>query len=364
MPSAWPCANGTSGYHEAHGLHNSFFRPPVNEAASRFPMPPRRETAEGRPRRIGVELELGGIEIDTLSALVAEELGGEVRRETRYEHEVAGDPCGPWKIELDFEYLKKKGREDEQTPEEDRDLLDEAAEGVLRLGASQIVPLEVVSPPLTMDRLPQVNALVARLRDAGALGTAAGLAYAFGLQLNPELPDLEARTITAYLQAFLCLYDWLAKRSSVDPTRKLTRFAAPFPASYVRRVVDPGYEPGLETLMDDYLADNATRNRPLDLLPLFLHLDKERLRRVVEDPRVKPRPALHYRLPNCEIDRPGWGVHEAWAGWLQVEYLVSDPARLASLRRRYADYLDSAIKPLRDDWAEEVRPWLVTTGDH
>lgn len=346
-----------------HGLPSASSRRAVNEAAHKLALPPCTRRADGELRRVGVELELGGMDIEALSALVADEIGGEVRRETRYEHEVSGDPAGPWKIELDFEFLKKMGREAEAAGEGERDLLEEAAESVLRIGAHQVVPLEVVSPPLPLDRLGEMEALIDRLREAGALGTGAGLAYAFGLQLNPEMPDLEARTISGYLQAFLCLYDWLAKKSTVDSTRRLTRFAAPFPRDYVRKVVDPDYAPSLETLMDDYLEDNPTRNRPLDLLPLFLHLDEDRVRAVVEDPRVKPRPALHYRLPNCEIDRPGWGLHEPWNDWLQVERLAADEGRLAGLRRRYAEYLDRAIGQLFEDWAKEVGPWLVAPED-
>ena len=335
----------------------------MNEASRKLILPPRSRRADGELRRVGVELELGGMDIEPLSALVGEVIGGEISRATRYEHEVSGDPAGAWKIELDFELLKEMGREAEAAGEGERDLLDKAAENVLRKGANQVVPLEVVSPPLPLDRLAEVEVLIDRLREEGALGTGAGLTYAFGLQLNPEMPDLEARTISAYLQAFLCLYEWLLKKSTVDSTRRLTRFAAPFPGAYVRQVVDPAYRPSLETLIDDYLKANPTRNRPLDLLPLFLHLDEDRVRAVVEDPRVKPRPALHYRLPNCEVDRPGWGLHEPWNDWLQVECLAADEDRLAAMRRKYAEHLDKTIGQFFEDWAEEVGSWLVTPQD-
>jgi hypothetical protein len=33
--------------------------------------------------------------------------------------------------------------------------------------------------------------------------------------------------------------------------------------------------PDLDTLIDDYLEYNPTRNRALDFLPLFLHLDED-----------------------------------------------------------------------------------------
>ena len=225
---------------------------------------------------------------------------------------------------------------------------------MLRKGAEAIVPVEVVSPPLPMARLHDIQVLIARLRTAGAKGSGAGLTYAFGMQFNPELPSLEAKAIAAYLKAFFCLYDWLAQRSNVDLTRRLTGFSAAFPDKYVRKVVDPDYRPEQAALIDDYLADNPSRNRALDMLPLFLHLDKARLRAVVDDPRVKPRPTLHYRLPNCEIDRPDWGVHLAWQDWLEVEKLACDRARLDALCGTYSAWLDEPVSHLLENWADEV----------
>lgn len=316
-------------------------------------MPPAMSTAEGKPRRIGVELEMIDLSVDEVSRIVAELLNGEIVQDTRYEHLIKGDDAGDWGVELDYEYLKELGR---QQPDDDQLLamLGEFAEGVLRAGAETIVPVEVVSPPLPLERLADVQALIGALRNAGAKGSGAGISYAFGMQFNPELPALDAETVARYLKAFFCLYDWLLDRSDVDLTRRLTGFSAAFPGSYVRKVVDPAYWPRLDDLIDDYLDDNPTRNRALDMLPLFLHLDKERLRAVVDDPRVKPRPTLHYRLPNCEIDDPDWGVHLAWHDWLQVERLASDEAMLEDICTAYSTWLDSPLNRLIENWAEQA----------
>lgn len=298
-----------------------------------------------------------GLEVAQVSGLVAAQTGGSVDERSRYEHVVAGDPAGEWKVELDYAYLKKKGREDTNG---DNGLarLNEAAENIVRAGAELIVPVEVVTPPLPLPRLAEVESLISRLRDAGARGTEAGVAYAFGIQFNPELPALDAGTITRYLQAFFCLFDWLAQQSQVDPTRKLTRYTADFPSSYVRKVIDPDYRPALEALIDDYLDENPTRNRALDMLPLFMYLDEDRLRAVVSDERVKPRPTLHYRLPNCEIDREDWGVHVPWGDWLQVEYLAADDKKLRFVCERYAEVLDRLLPRMFTNWVDEVEQWL------
>jgi hypothetical protein len=317
------------------------------------PLPAAQTSANGRPRRIGVELELIGLTVSDVSRIVAAHLNGEVRADTLYEHFVTGDDAGEWGVELDYAHLKELGRE--QAVDADiLALINEVAEGVLRAGAEAIVPVEIVSPPLPMRRLTDVQALIARLRKAGAKGSGAGVTYAFGMQFNPELPDLEAATISRYLKAFFCLYDWLAARSKVDLTRRLTGFSAAFPERYVRQVVDTEYWPEQATLIDDYLAENPTRNRALDMLPLFMHLDEKRLRSVVDDPRVKPRPTLHYRLPNCEIDREDWGIHQAWGDWLVVESLANDRDRLGRLCNDYTSYLDKPLNRLFENWLDQV----------
>lgn len=320
-------------------------------------MPPRTRTGDGALRRIGVEIEMIGLSVEDVSRIVAEEIGGNLEVKSRYEHLLHGDEAGDWGIELDYAYLKERGREDE-AEDELKAMLDEAAESVLRVGAEAVVPVEIVSPPLPLERLPDIQKLIVALRKAGAKGSGAGLAYAFGMQFNPELPGLDARTITSYLKAFFCLFDWLVRRSEVDMTRRLSGYSASFPGKYIRKVVDPRYWPQQDDLIDDYLADNPTRNRALDMLPLFLYLDKPRLRAVVEDPRVKPRPTLHYRLPNSEIDRQDWGVHIAWNDWLKVEQLACDADRLGDTCKAYVSWLDKPLTRLIEDWADEVEGML------
>jgi hypothetical protein len=321
-----------------------------------LPLPPVTHRADGEIRRVGVEIEFTGLTLDNTAALLAMALAGDISAPGRYER-VVSTRDGDWQVERDFALLKTLGRR----PRDGTELADAAgdiAEDVLRPVARRLAPLEVVSPPLPLDRLDGVNAVIARLREAGARGTGDELAYAFGLQLNPELPATDAATVRRYLKAFLCVEDWLRERARVDFTRRLTFFADPFPKSYTRHVVDPDYAPDLDQLIDDYLASNPTRNRALDLLPLFLHLDPERVRAVVADNRVKPRPTLHYRLPNSEIDQPGWDLTQAWADWLVVERLAAAPELLGELGRMYADFLAEPLERLVGDWSKSTAAWL------
>ena len=327
-----------------------------------YPMPPHTHGKDGKQRRIGVELEMNGLSLDRLAELAADFLDCRIEHSSRYERTLVGDPAGDWVVELDFALLKQLGREQRDNNQLSDELMS-SAEAVLAWLSEALVPLELVSPPLPLERLPQVDQLIERLRVAGAKGTSDQLTNAFGMQLNPEVADSSAASLLAHLQAFLCLHDWLRQRCDIDLTRRLTSYVDPFPAEYLQRVLDDNYQPDLPTLIDDYLQYNPTRNRALDMLPLFRHLDEQRVTRAIDDSRIKARPTFHYRLPDCRIDQPGWGVRDAWEDWLQVERLAAQPQRLAACRRACLEHLDGGLMRLLDDWPAQVeQQWLTGSG--
>ncbi|MBN7795998.1 amidoligase family protein [Parahaliea mediterranea] len=328
-----------------------------NYRAGLWPLPPRTRTSAGGMRRVGVEIEFAGLAIERIAELVVAELGGRAHVISPYEQQVAGTVLGDIGLELDYSYLKRLGRERDPTAEVNE--LDQLGESLLKLLAEQVVPYEIVTAPIAMSGLWRLGELLTRLRLAGARGTNHAPIYAFGLHLNHEMPDLSAATILAYLRAFLCLYEWLLERSHVNLSRRLTPYIDPFPRDYVKRVIAEDYAPDLAGLIDDYLRYNPTRNRALDLLPLFSHIDPERVRAVVDDDRVKARPALHYRLPNCQVDEPNWSLARPWRDWLQVEVLACDPSRLERIRRGYRRHLNGPVGGLFQDWPEACSRWLL-----
>ncbi len=312
-------------------------------------MPPWTTNADGALRRVGVEIEMNGFGIDTLAETVADLLGLSTTSKGRYERILHGDSAGEWEAEVDFRLLKQWGRDDQKN----------AAEDALQWLSEPLVPLELVSPPLPLDRLDDVERIIVALRSAGAKGTSDAITNAFGMQLNPEVPAEDADTVLRYLKAYLCLQDWLFERAHVNVARRATPYVDPLPITYARQVVAAHYSPDLATLIDDYLAGNPTRNRALDLMPLFAHLDEPRVRRVTDDPLIKARPTFHYRLPNSEIHRPAWRFADAWDDWLEVERLAADDARLAACCRRYAEFLDQPLDRWLGDWSGEIADrWL------
>ena len=236
--------------------------------------------------------------------------------------------------------------------------IDEFASDVVGRVGQLLVPTEVVTPPLPWTALDMVDDLAAALREAGAEGSAASAAYGFGLHLNPEVARRETDYLLAHLRAYLLLSDWLRRDIHLDATRRVLPHADPFPVEYARLVLDPGYRPGLARLMDDYLSHNPTRNRELDLLPLFASLDEARVRAALDDERVKPRPTFHYRLPDMALEEHGWRPSDEWRRWLEVERLAADTRRLGLLSDAFLlyapigngeDWLRRA-RMFRDDW--------------
>jgi hypothetical protein len=328
-------------------------------------LPAHTQTADGAPRRIGVEIEFAGLDCQPAAQIVAEFTGGRLQPVDRYRYLVEETGQGTYVIELDTQYVHpEEGAQAEERIDIERERLGRAIEEGLRTAIGEVtrmyLPIEVVCPPVTIRELAWLDGLSDRLRQAGAQGTKQSPVYAFGLQLNPDLPALDADTLLRYLRAYLVSADWLRRDIGIDLTRRVLPFAQPHPRAYVQKLLDPDYAPDLAQLIDDYLVHNPTRNRDLDMLPLFTFLAPDKVRAAVDDPRLKARPALHYRLPDSRIDEPGWSVVTEWNRWARtVEALADDPGRLAEMMAGYRAHLRDAWFP---DWAEAAAAWLGAPG--
>jgi hypothetical protein len=312
----------------------------VNDRAdiSQFEHPPRSNNAEGQPRRVGVELEMAGIRPHQVAEAVVDAVGGHIEIDSAFVTRVCGSSLGEFRVELDADLLKSRqyqnllaefgidiGKGDER----------EQIESLISRVAGLIVPLELVGPPVPWTELATLDMIREQLHQAGARGTHSSPLYAFGMQLNIEAASLEADYLLAVIRAFLLCYDELIEAERVDLSRRITPYVQPFPEEYLAHVLQADYAPDLHGLIGDYLRLTPTRNRPLDLLPLFAHLDEARIMAApVETHLIKARPAFHYRLPNCLIDEPDWSLATVWNRWIEIERLADDPARLERGRSR------------------------------
>lgn len=317
---------------------------------SRYPAPPATTGSSGGTRRVGFELEFGGVGIEQAARALQRCLGGELHMISAAQARLQPSGLGEFVVEVDWQYLKRLARE--------RDDIDERWLALLRDLATAVVPVEVVCPPIALDRLGVLDAVVAVLREAGAVGTGDSPIYAFGVHVNAEVPALTAATITRYLKAYCLLQWWLIADAEVDLARRLSPYIDLYPEAYIKVVLDYGDAPELATLFDDYLAHNPTRNRALDLLPLLAEIDRQRVDAVLADSRIKPRPAFHYRIPDCHIERPDWSCAVAWHSWLVVERLAADAAAIAELSERFSDDDRLLLGVNRARWTEYLDAWL------
>lgn len=323
----------------------------MDNICSGFRLPSVIQGADGRPRMVGFELEFSGLSLDQAADALLHSLGGKLVSETAAQRICCVETLGEFKVELDWDFLKRKAEETAKAEVEEK--------WIEKIGelAAILVPIEVVCPPVPITNMKALDPLVNALREAGAAGTEESLLAAYGVHINVELPSFDAKTLNAYIVAFSLLQWWLLEVEDVDLTRKATLYVAPYSEAYIGQVLSR-QDPSWDQLMTDYLEFNASRNRALDLLPLFAEIDQDRVRKSVDDTKIKPRPALHYRLPNCHIEQPGWSLSRSWNSWWFVETLAHRQDDLKALSSEFLALHRPVLGTSKKHWIDFIHQWL------
>ncbi|MFM2476980.1 amidoligase family protein [Celerinatantimonas sp. MCCC 1A17872] len=297
-----------------------------------FFQPQQTTNSQGQPRHVGFELEFAGIDLKTTGQVIAQTFNGELQLISEAEGKIKTD-LGTFKIEIDWQFAKTTARERiaQRAQELGTTKADDPFMQWMAKLATIVVPVEVVCPPIAVNELDKLQPMVESLRNNGALGTGKSLIYAFGVHINPELPSNDSSMIIRYLKSFVLAQHWLIKRHKVDLIRRVTHYINVYPEPYSELVIGYQGDEPLSQIIDDYLAFNPTRNRALDMLPLFMYLDESRILSKLNDPLVNARPTLHYRLPNCEIEKPDWNLSQSWNIWCVVEAIAANPDLLAQM---------------------------------
>ncbi|MDT8407907.1 MAG: amidoligase family protein [Methylococcales bacterium] len=316
-----------------------------------FKRPEITKTADGSPRKVGFELEFSGLTLQQTASAVHRALGGSLEQHSLVEYRCNLAELGEFKIELDWHYLKRTAAE--QDVSRWLKTLTEAAQ--------LLVPIEVVCPPLPIDRLSELQPMVESLRQSGAVGTEKSLLAAYGVHINSEIPELSCACLTRYLQAFALLQWWLVDAHEVDITRRMSPYIDLYPESYLIKVVKRQYNDFSE-ITGDYLTDNPTRNRALDLLPLLMMVKADTVRQSLDEPKLNARPTFHYRLPNCQIEQPDWSLALAWNTWWVVEQLATEPDALAELGQVFIEAQRPLLGIDRKAWVNYIDQWLKNRG--
>ena len=278
-------------------------------------------TSAGTLRDVGIEVEFTGLSERGAAHVIARELGGTVREEDPHAFHVQGCVLGNISIELDVRHVHPQRLAGHPMP-----WLQPPASSWLGTALSPFVPRELVTGPLAITRLGEIDSAAALLRRAGARGDRATPFGSLGLHFNVPPPAMEIDALLPLLRAYLVLEPWL--RQGCTPGLLPHHFAPPaYPAAYVRKVLASDYSPDLPSFCDDYVTANPTRQRSLDLLPLLLHLYPDLVGKRIVD-KVKSRAVLHYRLPTARVGVEGWSIADDWNRWVAVERLANDPDQL------------------------------------
>jgi hypothetical protein len=297
-------------------------------------------------RRIGIEVEFGGLSAREAADVIRDLLGGEIATADAHRFELAGTSIGDIRIELDSKYVHS-------------DAGASAFEKKVRRFAGDvsgsIVPTELITDPLPVGELAKVDSLLDNLAKAGAVGTEQPH-LACGVHLNIEWNETDVRSILRILQAYLLMAPALREDIEPDTTRTLLPFIGRFPKAYQTKVLDPDYHPDLARFVTDYCQANPTKNRELDLLPLLASIDHDAVEAALGEKPPAVRPAFHYRLPNSLIGVEGWSISQEWDRWRCVEMLAATESRLHEGLRDFRDNHESsdAMGTLKRMFAEVV----------
>ncbi|MDT0682525.1 amidoligase family protein [Roseicyclus sp. F158] len=301
-------------------------------------------TDRGTVRKVGVEIELSGLNEVRVARILRDICGGTIDRTGAYELRLRDSTLGTIKVYLDTAY---------------RDRVTSEIADVGMSMARAVVPVELVFPPLPASSLATLDDIREALRRAGASGSRNGLFLGFGVHFNPEWRAPELAAILPVLRAFAFLEDYLRDTDQIDPARRVLPFVDPYP----RRLVDAlaADPPGsIEALIDLYLSLTPTRNRALDMLPAFKELMPEKVRGGMGG-GISARPTFHYRLPDCRIDEEGWTLAYEWNRWVLVENVASHPTLLGTLAEDWKAHRASWITS-RFDWPRMVAKRLAAAG--
>ena len=304
---------------------------------------------------MGFELEFTGLTLEQTTDIVARVTAWRSEIRSEVESTVRSDGLGDFQVELDWAWLKERAAQ-AQVAGEGREWV-----SFLRQATEWVVPMEIVCPPIALDDLGVLDELVAALRAAGGRGTEDSPLAAYGVHVNAEAPSLEPADVLAVVRAFGLMQWWLVDRHRVDLSRRISPYIDLYPEAYVLDLAGDAGET-VDVLFDGYLEHNPTRNRALDLLPLLADIDEPRVRAQVDDPRIKARPAYHYRLPNCLLERAEWTLGDAWNPWVVVERVADDRAELDSMARAFRAGHRPLLGVSRARWVETLEDWLCRLG--
>ncbi len=309
-----------------------------------FPPLPLEQTADDDERLCGVEIEFAGPTEHETGDLIAREFGGTVKDGGDHSVTVCDTEFGEIGVELDITLRKR----------DDLPFLKEGLDAFRGL-----IPVEVVTPPLSRAQLQRFNALCTALRQAGAMGSRSGVLLGFGVHLNPEVVAPDHRHTLDTITAYALLEPWLRDKEKVDTTRRMMPFVEAWPRGLISELANTTYD-SLADVMGIFARHVTSRNQSLDLFPLFKHAEPDLFAKVFNvDDKTSARPTFHFRLPDSRIDEPDWSLLQPWQLWRQVELVAANDGLLSALRSAWKTH-DAAWFERKSVWVQTIDALLVS----
>lgn len=310
---------------------------------------PASEKVDGAERHIGVEVEFADLSEEQAAKILAKVLGGSAERVKDSDWKVVGTSLGDIQVYLDTVYRTA-----------DKSALRDLG---LKLGR-EVIPVEMVTAPLTLKQLTELSGALDALKDAGAKGSGDGWYYGFGVHLNVEIIDETPAEVLKPLLAFALIEDWMRSARPIEATRTVLPWTDPYPTSLVEELILLGTEPSARALVETYTRHCPDRNRGLDMLPIFKALWPDILTGSIGADKVDAisgRPTYHFRLPDSRIDEDSWSLETEWNRWLLVEQVADNEALLSDLADAWLQ-AHGAITLSRQPWAERSGEILTAYG--
>lgn len=304
---------------------------------SSFPALPIDTASDGTARHCGVEIEFAGLTEAETADLIVKHLGGTQSTGADQSITLHDTSIGEVRVELDIALRKRN----------DLPFLQDGLDAL-----RGVIPVEVVTAPLTRAQMATFSDFCTKLRNIGAKGSRSGVLLGFGVHLNPQVvaPDhpLTRDTITAYA----LVEPWLRQQENIDPTRRMMPFIGTWPRALVSMLAQQDAT-SLADLMRRAAPHIQSRNLSLDLLPLFKHAEPTLFAKLFDtNDKTTARPTFHFRLPDSRIDEADWSLQRPWRLWRQVERVAASPKALGALRHAWALH-DST-------WLERRPAWIKT----
>lgn len=324
-------------------------------------MPPRLHNEKGEIRKVGFEIEFGGLELEDAARCVVDIFGGKLKKINHFLLEVSDTDLGTFHLRMDARDLTEM-KYAETLEKFGIDSGSETISAIVESISSIIIPYEVDSPPVKINEIERIDALRKALHQNKARGAKENVLNLYAMHINAEIPCLDIKTLLGYTKAFLLLYPWLYEKADIALGRRMAHFIRPFPEVYINLAVHPAYNPDKDVFIDDYHKYNPDRNRPLDLYPLLACLHKEKIDSLPDVGKLNPRPAFHYRLPNSLVNEKEWSLATDWNLWVEVERLADDEKALYKLGREYLDMQEDSYFGFTGKWVQHIEEWLKNQG--